>query len=115
MTVQAQLRELIALADAFLAGSEQLEPGDETATQAVEAYVASRTEIFERMVAAGGPTDAHRADVQTLLARDDDVRSRISGAAARTRGHIDKLRNGRRALRGYRAPESAPRPVAIKG
>jgi hypothetical protein len=113
--VQQQLRDLIALADEFLAGFPHAEPGDEEGTEAVESYVRSRTVLFDSIVAAGGPTQDDRALVETLLAHDEKIRGLLTQGTTQARGRIGTLRNGRRALRGYRAETGARRPVSVKG
>ncbi len=113
--VQSQLRELIGLADAFVAAFPQAELGHEEGTQAVDDYVRTRTEVFDRMVAAGGPTETDRDLVVLLLSRDDEIREMLSSGTLQARSTIDRLRTGRRALRGYRTATGALGPVSVKG
>lgn len=113
--VHELLQELVILADEFLETYVDEDAGDDRAVGAVQAYLLSRTAIYEQIRAAGGPAQSDRELVVTLLERDARVRERLTASAQGVRTQMDKLRNGRRALRGYRAEAGAGRPMAVKG
>jgi hypothetical protein len=109
------LQHLIELAGTFLDVFPGCTRGEE-ATQAIVEYVDKRTQIFAQLEANGGLSDGGIDSAKELLAQDEKVRRMLVHGAQGVEDEMERLRNGRRALRGYKAGGGAShRPLAVKG